>query len=126
MWFILLLTGVVSASAIGFVIWPLFRRPLGHAPVVGEELAELMTRKDAAFQAVRDLAFDHSVGKIEEADFERFNQVLRRRAMALMRQIEEYEPQTVQLEETLEEEIAASRRVEDSASDEGRGRLREE
>lgn len=126
MWFILLLTGVVSASAIGFVIWPLFRRSLGHAPVVGEELAELMTRKDAALQAVRDLAFDHSVGKIEEADFDRFNQALRRRAMGLMRQIEEYEPQTFQLEETLEEEIAASRRVEDSPSDEGRGRLREE
>ena len=85
-----------------------------------------MTRKDAAVQAVRELAFDHSVGKIEEADFERFNRVLRRRAMALMRQIEEYAPQNVQLEKTLEEEIGARRRVEESPSDEGRGSLREE
>lgn len=126
MWVMLLLIGVVSASVIGFVIWPLFRRPSVHDPAVGEELAELMTRKDAAVQAVRELAFDHSVGKIEEADFERFNRVLRRRAMALMRQIEEYAPQNVQLEKTLEEEIGARRRVEESPSDEGRGSLREE
>jgi len=125
MWVMLLLIGVVSASAIGFVIWPLFR-PSFQDPPVGEELAELMTRKDAAVQAVRDLAFDHSVGKIEEADFERFNQVLRRRAMALMRQVEEYAPQNVRIEETLEEEIASRRRVEERARDEGRGSLREE
>ncbi len=111
MWVLLLFIGLVSASAIGYVIWPLFRRPAVQAPAVGEELAELMTRKDAALQAVRDLAFDHSVGKIEDADFERFNQILRRRAMALIRQIDEYAPQAVQLEETLEEEIAARRRA---------------
>ncbi len=111
MWVLLLFIGLVSASAIGYVIWPLFRRPVVQAPADGEKLAELMTRKDAALQAVRDLAFDHSVGKIEDDDFERFNQILRRRAMALMCQIDEFAPQTVQLEETLEEEISDRRRV---------------
>ena len=122
MWVLLLFISVVSASAIGYVIWPLFRRPAVQAPEVAEELAELMTRKDAALQAVRDLAFDHSVGKIEDADFERFNRHLRGRAMALMRKVDEYGPQTIQLEETLEEEIAARRRVEEGPRDEGGGR----
>lgn len=122
MWVLLLFISVVSASAIGYVIWPLFRRTTVQAPAVAEELAELMTRKDAAVQAVRDLAFDHSVGKIEDADFERFNRHLRGRAMALIRRIDEYAPQTVQLEETLEGEIAARRRVEERPRDEGRGR----
>ncbi len=126
MWALLLFISVVSAAAIGYVIWPLVRPPSVQHPAAGEELAELMTRKDAALQAVRELAFDHSVGKIEDADFERFNRLLRQRAMGLMRQIDQYEPGTLQLEEALEEEIAAFRRVGEAYSDEGRGRLREE
>ena len=126
MWVLLLLIGLVSALTIGYVIWPLVRRPPVQLPATGEELAELMTRKDAALQAVRDLAFDHSVGKIEDADFERFNRLLRQRALRLMRQIEMHDPGTVQLEGALEEEIAARLRVGETPRDEGRGRIREE
>ena len=126
MWVLLLLISLVSALTIGYVIWPLVRRPPVQHPATGEELAELMTRKDAALQAVRDLAFDHSVGKIEDADFERFNRLLRQRALGLMRQIEQHEPGSFQFEEVLEEEIAASRRVGETPRDEGRGRIREE
>ena len=125
MWVLLLLIGLVSALTIGYVIWPLVRRPPVQLPATGEELAELMTRKDAALQAVRDLAFDHSVGKIEDADFERFNRLLRQRALRLMRQIEKHDPGTVQLEGALEEEIAARLRVGETPRDEGRGRIRE-
>ena len=124
MWVLLLLISLVSALTIGYVIWPLVRRPPVQHPATGEEMAELMTRKDAALQAVRDLAFDHSVGKIEDADFERFNRLLRQRALALMRQIDRHDPGTVQLEEALEVEIAANRRVGETPRDEGRGRLR--
>lgn len=126
MWVLLLFISLVSAFAIGYVVWPLVRRPKVRLQATEEELAELMTRKDAALQAVRDLALDHSVGKIEDADFERFNRLLRQRALGLMRQIDQHDPSTVQLEEALEEEIAASRRVGETPPDEGRGRLREE
>ncbi len=126
MWVLLLLISLVSALTIGYVIWPLVRRPPVQHAATGEELAELMTRKDAALQAVRDLAFDHSVGKIEDADFERFNRLLRQRALGLMHQIEQHDPGTFQFEEALEEEIAGSRRVGETPRDEGRGRIREE
>ena len=126
MWVLLLFISLVAALAIGYVIWPLVRRPSGQFTETGEELTELLTRKDAALQAIRDLAFDHSVGKIEDADFERFNRFLRQRALGLMRQVDQHDPGTVQLEEALEEEIASRRRVGETPGDEGRGRVLEE
>ena len=126
MWLLFLLIGLLSVAAVGYVIWPLFQRSSVAPPPEGEELAELLTRKDSTLQAIRDLEFDFSVGKMEEADFERFNLILRRRALALIQQIDHFAPQTVQLENALEEEIADLRRVEESFRHESRGRLREE
>ena len=126
MWLLIFLIGVLSFAAVGFVIWPLFRRRPVSSPPDREELAELLTRKDTAFQAIRELEFDHSVGKIEDSDYEHFNRLLRRRAMGLLRQIDQYAPQTLQMDEALEEEIADLRRVEESSRHEGRSRLQEE
>lgn len=96
-WALLIPIGALSVAAVGFVIWPLFRRLPVSPPPDGEELAELLTRKETTLQAIRELEFDHSVGKIEEADFERFNRALRRRAIALLRRIDQFDasrPQT--------------------------------
>jgi Tfp pilus assembly protein PilN len=112
MWPVFILTSAVSIIAVGFVIWPLFRRkPVAIPQEDGAALTELLTRKDTTLQAILELEFDHSVGKIEEADFAYFNQILRARAVALLQQIEQYAPQTAQLDGALEEEIAAKRRV---------------
>lgn len=113
MWVALAMASVVSFVAIGFVIWPLFRPRPALISREDEELAELLTRKDATLQALKDLEFDHTVGKIEDADFERFNQMLRRRAVVVLQQIERAAPQT-ELEDALEAEISAHRRVEEA------------
>jgi hypothetical protein len=126
MWVLILLISVLSIAAVCFVIWPLFqRRPVSSPPDL-EEMEELLTRKDTTLQAIRELEFDHSVGKIEDSDYEHFNRLLRRRAMGLLRQIDQYAPQTLQMDEALEEEIADLRRVEESSRHEGRSRLQEE
>ena len=133
MWVSLVLIGIVGVAAIGFVIWPLFRRmPLTSLPEV-EEIADLQTRKEVALEAIRELEFDHSVGKIENADFERFNRILRSRALRLIEQIdglpsgsENIEENTIGLDDQLESEIAVRRRVEDLPPDEGRSRFQEE
>ena len=122
MWVLILLISVLSIAAVCFVIWPLFqRRPISSPPDL-EEMEELLT----TLQAIRELEFDHSVGKIEDSDYEHFNRLLRRRAMGLLRQIDQYAPQTLQMDEALEEEIADLRRVEESSRHEGRSRLQEE
>jgi hypothetical protein len=133
MWVSLFLIGIVGVVAIGFVIWPLFRRmPLTSPPEV-EEIANLHTRKEVALEAIRELEFDHSVGKIENADFERFNRILRSRALRLIEQIDELpsgseniEENTIGLDDQLESEIAVRRRVEEVPPDEGRSRFQEE
>jgi hypothetical protein len=132
MWVSLFLIGIVGVVAIGFVIWPLFRRmPLTSLPEV-EEIANLHTRKEVALEAIRELEFDHSVGKIEDADFERFNRILRSRALRLIEQIDELpsgseniEENTIGLDDQLESEIAVRRRVEEVPPDEGRSRFQE-
>ena len=132
MWVSLFLIGIVGVVAIGFVIWPLFRRmPLTSLPEV-EEIANLHTRKEVALEAIRELEFDHSVGKIEDADFERFNRILRSRALRLIEQIDELpsgseniEENTIGIDDQLESEIAVRRRVEEVPPDEGRSRFQE-
>ena len=129
----LVLISVVGVVAVGFVIWPLFRRTPSMVLQEGEEFADLLTRKEVALEAIRELEFDHSVGKIEAADFERFNRILRNRAMRLIEQVdglsgrsENLDMQPVQLDEQLENEIANRRRVEEVPPDEGRSRLQKE
>ena len=129
----LVLISVVGVVAVGFVIWPLFRRTPSMVLQEGEEFADLLTRKEVALEAIRELEFDHNVGKIEAADFERFNRILRNRAMRLIEQVdglsggsENLDMQPVQLDEQLENEIANRRRVEEVPPDEGRSRLQKE
>lgn len=129
----LVLISVVGVVAVGYVIWPLFRRMSAFSPPVGEELADLLTRKEVALEAIRELEFDHSVGKIEDADFERFDRILRNRAMRLIDQVDGMSggsdspaTQTAILDEQLEQVIADRRRVEATPPHEGRSRLPEE
>ena len=130
MWVAVALTCVVGIAAAGYVIWPLFGRTPKTMSTEGEELADLLTRKDVALEAIRELEFDHSVGKIEDADFERFDRILRNRAIRLIERIDAefggadgLGPQAVQLDEWLELEISNRRRVEESSPDEGSSRL---
>ena len=88
MWVTLALISVVGIAAAGYVIWPLFGRAEASISADGEQLADLLTRKEVALEAIRELEFDHSVGKIEEADFERFNRILRNRALRLIERID--------------------------------------
>ncbi len=133
MWLAIALISVVGIAAVGYVILPLFGRTRTVITSEGEELADLITRKEVALEAIRELAFDHSVGKIEDADFERFNRILRLRAMRLIERFDAefggssgFGPEAALMDEGLEIEISNRRRVEESIPDEGGSRLPEE
>ena len=130
MWVAVALISVVGIAAVGYVIWPLFGRTPATISTDGEELADLLTRKEVALEAIRELEFDHSVGKIEDADFERFDRILRNRAMRLIEQLDaDFDssdglgPRAVQLDEWLELEVSNRRRVEEAHPNEGGSRL---
>lgn len=133
MWLTLVLISVVGIAAVGYVVWPLFGRTESSISTEGEQLADLLTRKEVAFEAIRELEFDHGVGKIEDADFERFNRILRNRASRLIELIDARYGAAdssgtpfIQLSERLEHDILSRRRVEELLSNEGGGRLQEE
>ena len=133
MWVSLVLISVVGIAALGYVVWPLFGRPEFSISAEGEQLADLLTRKEVALEAIRELEFDHGVGKIEDADFERFNRILRNRAMRLIELIDAQDNAAdssvtpfIQLNERLEHDILNRRRVEEPHANESGGRLQEE
>jgi hypothetical protein len=111
MWIAMLIALVLSVGALAFVVWPLLKP--GPAPVMVEDdrLTELLGRKDAVLQAIKDLEFDYQVGKLSEEDFHLYDQRLRRQAVALLQQIEQVAPQSADIDAALEAEIAQRRRV---------------
>ena len=115
MWIAMLIALVLSVGALAFVVWPLLKP--GPAPVMVEDdrLTELLGRKDAVLQAIKDLEFDYQVGKLSEEDFQLYDQRLRRQAVALLQQIEEVAPQSADIDAAMEAEIAQRRRVLDPA-----------
>jgi hypothetical protein len=114
MWIALLIALVLSLAALAYVVWPLLKP--GPAPILVEDdkLTELLGRKDAVLQAIKDLEFDYHVGKLSEEDYQLYDQRLRRQALGLLQQIEQLTPLTASLDATLEAEIAQRRRVGDS------------
>lgn len=114
----LLLMGIAVIA----VAWPLVqeRHSAAHAELAVEFLPEadplvaLQEQRDAIYQAIKELRFDHQVGKVAEDDFKAFDAQLRGQAASVLRQIDalrqaEADPA---LDASLEAQIAALRRVD--------------
>ena len=99
--------GAILALAIfGELVYPLLRPaardgapeapPRGQdAPQPAQErLAELLAQRDAAFQAIRELRFDHEVGKITGEDLAAFEAGLRGRAAEALQRLDAWETET--------------------------------
>lgn len=110
-WLTITIALVLSLAALAFVLWPLFSAKVKPYHTENDELTELLVRKEGIMAAIKDLEFDHQVGKVSEEDYQRFDARLRRQAIAYLQQIEKVAPQTVGLEDTLEAEIARQRRT---------------
>jgi biopolymer transport protein ExbB/TolQ len=113
LWITLLLTVLLVGAALAFTIWPLVSQKAPQLAVEDDRLADLLARKDTALRAIKDLEFDHQVGKIGDEDFARFQERLNRQAVGLLQQIEKLSPAvSAQLDDQLEAEIAKLRRVQ--------------
>jgi hypothetical protein len=112
LWITILFALLIALFA--YVIWPLVRQDAPLLPLEDDRLTDLLTRKDTALRALKDLEFDHQVGKINDEDYQRFHERLSRQAVGLLQQIERITPESAQLDEQMEAEIAKLRRVEAS------------
>ncbi len=114
LWITLLFALLIALGALAFVIWPLVGQEMPLLVVEDDQLADLLARKDNALRSLKDLEFDHQVGKISDEDFVRLNDRLSRQAMNLLQQVERVRPEGGLLDEQLEAEIAKLRRVQAS------------
>ena len=109
----LLLIGIAAVA----IAWPLVQERSGmpeyaiggEAAVVEDPLVELTARRDSVYQALRELRFDHQVGKVSEADYKVFDAQLKGQAVAVLKEIDglkkaEADPE---LDAQIEAEIAA-------------------
>jgi ribosomal protein S27AE len=111
LWLAVVIAALLSLLAIYYVVSPLLQK--GHAtPLLDDDkLVELLGRKDATLQAIKDLEFDHQVGKISAEDYQRLDARLRRQAIGLIQQIEKVSPASASLDEQLESIIAQFRQT---------------
>ncbi len=104
---------LLSAAALIGVAYPIIARTREAKPATSttqETLDELLARRDAAFQALRDLSFDHRVGKITDEDFVAFEANLKQVAADALQALDEWEKEADGgLERAVEAEIAARR-----------------
>jgi hypothetical protein len=112
----ILLAGALIALAFYLVAMPLLQYARQTASVATqytseqERLDELLAQREAAFQALRELNFDHKVGKISDEDFVAFEANLKLHAADTLRALDEWEAEADDdLDLAMEAEIEARR-----------------
>jgi len=103
-----LILGIAALLAVAYPI--LAKNRTAQAPSVSaqEKLDELLAQRDAAYQALRELSFDHRVGKITDEDFVAFEANLKHTAADALRALDEFEQAAdIDLDAYLERTISA-------------------
>jgi hypothetical protein len=103
---------LITAAALLVVAYPILSKGSTAKPAstAQESLDELLGQRDAAMQALRELNFDHRMGKISDEDFAMFELNLKQHAADTLRALDQWEAQTADdLDADLERAIAARR-----------------
>ena len=108
----LVIAVAISAAAIYFSVAPLLKPGRAAMILDDDKLTALLERKDATLKAIKDLEFDYRVGKIDDEDYQRLDQQLRRQAIGLIQQVEKVAPVSSAVDDQLEAVIARMRKVQ--------------
>jgi hypothetical protein len=103
---------LLTAAALLAVAHPILFKgsAVKQATTAEESLDELVAQRDAAMQALRELNFDHRMGKISDEDFAAFELNLKQNAAETLRALDQWETQADdELDQGMEREIAARR-----------------
>lgn len=119
---------LMAAVAIGAVIWPILRPTRATAGTVANDqvLADLVSKREAALRAVKDLEFDYQTGKVSSTDYPIYERNLKEQAVATIQAVDDYQSRQRQaaaakqaeLETALEAEITGLRRTQTTTSPE--------
>jgi predicted RNA-binding Zn-ribbon protein involved in translation (DUF1610 family) len=90
----IILSLLIALAALLAVAYPIVTRGRGSEPVAvstQETVDELLAQRDSVFQALRELRFDHEVGKISDEDYTVFEGSLKKTAANTLRSLDEWE-----------------------------------
>jgi ribosomal protein L40E len=91
---ILLSLIIFGAAAVGIAAWRMFsplagaNEPAGPQIFAGRTRAALEREKTLVLRSIKDLEFDHAMGKVSDKDFSEMGARLRGRAAGLIRQLD--------------------------------------
>ncbi len=104
---------LIAAAVIGFVFRPLFmtRGQLDRASHREGRRRQLLEDREMLYEAIRELDFDHRMGKVEEADYRQTRVRYEARAVELMKAIDKGNGRAGEVEDRIEQEVAALRRA---------------
>ena len=93
------ITVLIVLAALGVVLAPLLRSD-GSAPTgqswERERLEGLLSRRDSAYDALRDLDFEYQIGNLSESDYNELRERYRLRAASVLRRLDRLGPQPEQ------------------------------
>lgn len=100
---------LVAAALFIFILQPIWegRAVVGEEdiPLPVEDLDELYAKRDAIYEAIKELELDYQVGKLSEEDYKRFSARLKREAAEILRRIDEYPKRQAHIRERLEARV---------------------
>lgn len=106
---VLLVAAIFAGAGVGLgiyrTVWPLAGREFLDRTemVAGRTRAALDREKTLVLRALKELEFDHAMGKVSQADFRQMGEKLRARAITLMKQLD---VETPGVREQIERELA--------------------
>ena len=93
-----------SAVTLAAIILPFIEKASAVRPTAQSD-TYLAERKAAALAELRDLEFDHSLGKLSGADYEALRAQLARRAMVILKALDAHSEEQAALEKALDDQI---------------------
>ncbi len=115
--YILIATGVLI-----FVFRPLFatRGEIGQTSRKEGRRRRLLEDREALYESIRELDFDHRMGKVEENDYRQTRARYEAQAVDLMKSIDQTNGRAEAIEDRVEQEIATLRRSRKSKRSRGK------
>jgi len=117
----LVLASLLVGGVLVFVLWPLWG---AHTPTTIEVLpntqwsdvsefaidtsstrAALLARREALYAALRDIAFDHALGKLAEGDYQILHRQLTLEAAQVLHQLDHLAPETAVRDQAIEQAV---------------------
>src|SRR5512136_1740476 len=100
---------IVTTLAVIYVLMPLFREPKGNLEVellAETELDRLLNRKAIIYSNLKDLEFEHKMGRLGEADFRRLEAGFKSEAAVILQNLDTLGVED-NLDARIEQDIAA-------------------